>query len=42
MKSMVFLHGTAIMHSEALGVDRAERVRHVRERHPNVRDFRSV
>jgi hypothetical protein len=39
MKLMVFLHGTALMHSAARGVERPERVRQVREREPSVHDF---
>jgi hypothetical protein len=41
MKIMVFLHGTAIMHSGALGKARGERVRQVIEREASVRDFSS-
>jgi hypothetical protein len=41
MKIGVFLHGTAIMHASAAGVDREERVRQVRLREPSVRDFAS-
>lgn len=39
MKLVVFLHGTAIMHSAAAGSARAERVRQVRDREPSVREF---
>ena len=35
----VFLHGTAIMHATAAGVDRAERILQVRRRDPGVADF---
>jgi hypothetical protein len=41
MKVGVFLHGTAIMHVAAAGVERDERVRQVRRRDPSVRDFAS-
>jgi hypothetical protein len=41
MKIGVFLHGTAIMHASAAGVDREERVWQVRLREPSVRDFAS-
>ena len=37
----MFLHGTAIMHAGAAGVERRERVRQVRQRHPSVQDFAS-
>jgi hypothetical protein len=39
MKIMVFLHGTALMHSSGEGRTRAERVQQVRDRHPAVYDF---
>ncbi len=39
MKLLVFLHGTLIMHSEAIGVSRSERVRQVRRHDPNVHDY---
>ena len=38
---LVFLHGTALMHSSAEGRPRDERVAQVRERDPSVRDFDS-
>jgi hypothetical protein len=41
MKVGVFLHGTAIMHAAAAGVERGERVRQVRRRDPSVPDFAS-
>jgi hypothetical protein len=41
MKVGVFLHGTAIMHAAAAGVERDERVQQVRRREPSVRDFAS-
>ena len=41
MKIGVFLHGTAIMHAAAAGVERDERVRQVRRRDPSVQDFAS-
>ncbi len=41
MKVGVFLHGTAIMHAAAAGVERNERVQQVRRRDPSVRDFAS-
>ena len=41
MKIGVFLHGTAIMHSAAAGVQRDERVQQVRRRDPSVADFAS-
>ena len=41
MKVGVFLHGTAIMHAAAAGVERDERVQQVRRRDPTVRDFAS-
>jgi hypothetical protein len=41
MKIGVFLHGTAIMHAAAAGVDRDERVQQVRRRDPSVADFAS-
>jgi len=37
----VFLHGTAIMHASAAGVEREERVRQVRRKDATVRDFTS-
>ncbi len=39
MKLLVFLHGTIIMHRNAVGRTREERVRQVREREASVRDF---
>lgn len=36
---MVFLQGTAIMHSAALKVDRRERLRQVLDRDPSVREW---
>jgi hypothetical protein len=39
MKLLVFLHGTTLMHSAAVGRTRAERVRQVREREASVRDY---
>ena len=41
MKVGVFLHGTAIMHAAAAGVERDERVRQVRRGDPGLRDFAS-
>jgi hypothetical protein len=41
MKVGVFLHGTAIMHAAAAGVERDERVQQVRRRDPSVREFAS-
>jgi hypothetical protein len=41
MKIGVFLHGTAIMHAAAAGVERDERIQQVRRRDPSVRDFAS-
>jgi len=41
VKVGVFLHGTAIMHAAAAGVERDERVQQVRRRDPTVRDFAS-
>jgi hypothetical protein len=41
VKTGVFLHGTAIMHAAAAGVERDERVRQVRRRDPSVPDFAS-
>jgi hypothetical protein len=41
MKVGVFLHGTAIMHAAAAGVERDERVRQVRRRDPSVLEFAS-
>jgi len=41
MRIGVFLHGTAIMHATAAGVERDERVRQVRRRDPSVADFAS-
>jgi hypothetical protein len=41
MKIGVFLHGTAIMHAAAAGVERDERVRQVRRRDPSVPDYAS-
>jgi hypothetical protein len=41
MRIGVFLHGTAIMHASAAGVDRQERVRQVLSRDATVRDFAS-
>jgi hypothetical protein len=38
---MVFLHGTSIMHSAAVGVPRSGRVRQVADEDPSVRDFAS-
>jgi hypothetical protein len=38
-RALVFLHGTAIMHSGAEGVAREERVRQVREREASVQRF---
>jgi hypothetical protein len=39
MKILVFTHGTIVMHREALGVSREERVRQVRQRTPSVFDI---
>ena len=41
MKILVFLHGTVIMHSSAVGVPREERVRQSAAHEPSVRDFAS-
>ena len=41
MKILVFLHGTVIMHSSAVGVPREERVRQSAKHEPSVRDFAS-
>jgi hypothetical protein len=41
MKIMVFLHGTAIMHRNALGRTREERVRQVRDGDESLYDFAS-
>jgi hypothetical protein len=41
MKIMVFLHGTAIMHRNALGRTRQERVRQVMDGDESVHDFAS-
>lgn len=41
LKILVFLHGTVIMHSSAVGVPREERVRQSAAREPSVRDFAS-
>ena len=42
MKIMVFLHGTAIMHRNAQGLSREERVRQVKEgKDKSLRDFAS-
>ena len=41
MKVGVFLHGTAIMHAAAAGVERGERVQQVLRRDPSVSDFAS-
>jgi hypothetical protein len=39
MHILVFTHGTIVMHGEALGVDRAERVRQSQQRVPSVFDL---
>lgn len=39
MKIMVFLHGTTIMHRNAVGCTREERVQQVREREESVREY---
>jgi hypothetical protein len=39
MDILVFTHGTIVMHGEALGVERAERVRQVQRRIPSVGDI---
>lgn len=39
LKIMVFLHGTAIMHSSGLGRTREQRVLQSMEREPSVRDY---
>ena len=39
MRLLVFLHGTVLMHSDAIGVTRAERVAQVRAGHPTVDDY---
>jgi hypothetical protein len=41
MKIMVFLHGTAIMHSAAVGRTRAERVKQVLDGNGSLYDFLS-
>lgn len=41
MKILVFLHGTVIMHSSAVGVPRDERVRQSATHERSVRDFAS-
>jgi hypothetical protein len=41
MKVGVFLHGTAIMHAAAVGVERDERVRQAHRREPTVLDIAS-
>jgi hypothetical protein len=41
MKLLVFLHGTTIMHRNAVGCLREERVRQVQEHEQSVRDFAS-
>jgi len=41
MKVGVLLHGTAIMHAAAAGVERGECVQQVRRRDPSVADFAS-
>ncbi len=41
MKILVFLHGTVVMQSSAVGVPREERVRQSAAREPSVRDFAS-
>jgi hypothetical protein len=39
MRLLVFLHGTVLMHAGGVGVTRAERVAHVRAKHPTVREY---
>ncbi|HMD93443.1 MAG TPA: hypothetical protein VKG80_12460 [Trebonia sp.] len=39
MRLIVFLHGTVIMHSAAVGCSRAERVTQVMAKDPSVRDY---
>ena len=39
MRLLVFLHGTVVMHSGAIGVTRVERVAQVRAGHPTVGDY---
>ena len=39
MRLLVFLHGTVLMHSGAIGVTRAERVAQVRAGHPTIGDY---
>jgi hypothetical protein len=41
VKIIAFLHGTTIMHRDAIGRSRAQRVRQVREREESVCDFSS-
>ncbi|HLZ55736.1 MAG TPA: hypothetical protein VKR06_02215, partial [Ktedonosporobacter sp.] len=40
-KIMVFLHGTAIMHRNAVGRTRVERVQQVKDKDASIRDFAS-
>jgi hypothetical protein len=39
VRLLVFLHGTVLMHSGAIGVTRAERVAQVRAGHPTISDY---
>jgi hypothetical protein len=39
MRLLIFLHGTVIMHSGAIGRGRTERVAQVRDGHPTVGDY---
>ncbi len=39
MRLLVFLHGTVIMHSGAVGRTRPERVAQVYARHPTIGDY---
>jgi hypothetical protein len=41
VRIVLFLHGTAIMHTAAVGVPRSERVRQSMQRIPSVADFSS-
>jgi len=41
IKILVFLHGTAIMHKNAAGFNREERVRQVKDREPSVFEYES-
>ena len=41
MKILVFLHGTTIMHKDAVGCSREERVQHVQNKNPSVKEYSS-